>query len=185
MGVEVDLYVHAGSRTVPSRQDYRDLIAGLLREGWVVPPYQVLTGTTDSDWSAAGILNSADPGSRKMRILYTGNDGEALLRAWDEAPFGRKNVFVSFHALRADHSELRAFFERQACSSGEAILSALAKPVRVEIWNEEDEKLIELRLRHYFGVSGKNGPSTLRGSPLENRLAKCLGGKLVEVCEFA
>ncbi|GEM_PF-6843093 len=185
MGVEVDLYVACGPKFVPTQAQFRALLADFLEGRWTIPPFQLLEGTTDFDWSASGISNTPDSAPKKMRVFYRGDDPAQLLEAWDRSPYGKKNLFVAFSAFRPDHPEIRSFLERHAFSNGEVILGALAKRTEIDLFDEEEEEFATVALQHYMSVSGKSGPSTLRGSALARILEKHFGGKLVEACEHS
>lgn len=198
MGVYVDMFVAAADGRRLSFDQFKLLVTSLVEQRMVCFPFAIVEGdftVKDEDGAASCShpISMTITGPRNPSYIQTqwqrgrGTSLDELQTALHALPFGQVDLAVHFDSLDWDNAELREALEKHGRANADVVIYALKRPAEVVLGSAyvEDGDIHSYTLMHYFTTTGKSGPRSIAGTPLQSLLADFFGPALLVDCAWS
>lgn len=182
MGVWYDLFIT--SRSIPQLLDeaFVALLRDLLQSDMVATPFAVMTGQLDPS-SPLGIANVGNGlAAPDVDVVYRGENATELLANVQDLLLRKVDFCVWFNSLGSNQALWDSLHKQGCYYSADVIIYTFTSPRQVLVLDAWEGTSSEHCWSQYVAITGKGGPNTIEGTPLEQLLSSYFGNDLIVEC---
>ena len=189
MGVYMDLYISPHADYLVSREKFISLVTDLITKDFVTMPCAICEGKFELDLPL-GMVDDFYTNKftkKDINIHYKGEDSQKILEKLRIFPFRKKNLCIWFAGFNWKNHFLSSNFIDFGYANTSILLFALASPQKTILYDSYSitNREYEYDFSTIFVTTGKNGPTTIKGTVIEPLLLNSFGQNLLEYCAYS